>query len=65
MNSDLMHDLKSAPKTQWAISKEMMGLVIGLSFGNYISGDGPRGERSLCASENRADVLDISRTSRT
>lgn len=48
MNSDLMHDLKSAHKTQWAILIETKGLVIALSFDNYISGDGARGEHLLC-----------------
>lgn len=40
MNRHLKHDLRSTHKTQWAISKEINGLVIGLCFGNYISGDG-------------------------
>lgn len=48
MNGDLMHDLRSAHKTQWAILIETKGLVIALSFDNYISGDGARGELSLC-----------------
>lgn len=59
MNSDLMHDMKSAHKTQWAISEEIKGLVIGLRFGNYISGDGARGERSLrhCAPSRTAQMF--------